>query len=294
MGFRGSTINPDRFHPSQIKFYAILLPVCVFMILPIVYILNQAFKPLDELFLFPPRILVQKPTMENFRMLLRTGGSTGVPMSRYLFNSVIITFVTVMLNLFFSVSAGYALSKRKFRAKNLLFRINQMALMFVPVAVAIPRYLVLVNLNITNTIWAHILPMLALPVSLFLVKQFIDQVPDSLLEAARIDGAGDYMILFRIIMPLVRPALATVAILTFQQVWNSVEASNFYVADETLKTFVFYLTTLTQGAGSGAAMSIVGAGMAAAAGLIIFLPNLLIFVFMQSRVMNTMSHSGIK
>jgi multiple sugar transport system permease protein len=295
MGFRGSTINPDRFHPSQIKFYAILIPISVFMILPIVYIFNQAFKPLDELFLFPPRILVQKPTTENFRMLFRTGGSTGVPMSRYLLNSVVIAFVTVGLNLFFSVSAGYALSKRHFRIRNALFRINQLALMFVPIAVLIPRYLVLVNMNVTNTIWAHILPMLALPVSLFLVKQFIDQVPDSLLEAARIDGAGDYTILFRIIIPLVRPALATVAILTFQQVWNNVEANNYYVADETLKTFVFYLTSLTQrNQGAGGGMTIVGAGMAAAAGLIIFLPNLLIFVLMQSRVMNTMSHSGIK
>ncbi len=288
MSFRGSTINPDRFHPSQIKFYAVLLPISIFMILPIVYIFNQAFKPLDELFLFPPRIFVQKPTLENFRMLFRTGGSTGVPMSRYLLNSVIITVVTVGLNLFFSVSAGYALSKRRFRLKNTLFRINQMALMFVPVAVVIPRYLVLVNIGVTNTIWAHILPLLALPVSLFLVKQFIDQVPDSLLEAARIDGAGDYQILFKVIVPLVRPALATVAILTFQQVWNNIEASNYFVADETLKTFVFYLTTLQQ------QNQIAGMGMAAAAGLVIFLPNLLIFVLMQSRVMNTMSHSGIK
>lgn len=288
MAFRGSTVNPDRFHTSQIKFYAILLPVCVFMILPIVYIVNQAFKPLDELFLFPPRLFAQRPTFDSFRLLLQTGGSTGVPLSRYLFNSIGITVLTVFLNLFISVSAGYALSKRNFKIKAALFKVNQLALMFVAVAVSIPRYLVLVNLNITNTFWAHILPMLAMPVSLFLVKQFIDQIPDSLLEAARMDGAGDYRILFGIIIPLIRPALATVAILTFQAVWNNVEASNYYINDETLKTFAFYLTTLTQ------QNAIAGAGMSAAAGLILFLPNLLIFVLMQSRVMNTMSHSGIK
>jgi ABC-type glycerol-3-phosphate transport system permease component len=288
MGYRGSIINPDRFSTSQLKFYLILIPVSIFMILPIVFIINQAFKPLDELFLFPPRIFVQRPTLENFLMLLRTGGNTGVPMSRYLFNSIVITLLTVVLNLFFSVSAAYALSKRHFRIKDQLFKINQMALMFVPVAVAVPRYLVLVQMGVTNTIWAHILPMLAMPVSLFLIKQFMDQVPDSLLEVARIDGAGDYQILFKIVIPLIRPALATVAILTFQAVWNNPEASIYYVSDETLKTFVFYLSTLTQ------ANAIAGVGMAAAAGLILFLPNLLIFIFMQSMVMNTMSQSGIK
>lgn len=288
MQFRGATINPDRFHPSQIKFYLILIPISVFMILPIIYIFNQAFKPLDELFLFPPRILVRRPTLENFRQLLRVGGASGVPMNRYLINSIVVTLTAVLLNLFITLCAGYALSKRGFRLRKVLFRINQTALMFVATAVAVPRYLVLVNLGITNTMWAHILPMLAMPVSLFLVKQFIDQVPDSLLEASRIDGAGDYRILFRIVVPLIRPALATAAILTFQAVWNGVEASNYYVSDETLRTFVYYLTALTQ------QNQIAGAGLAAAAGLIIFLPNLLIFIIMQSRVMNTMSHSGIK
>jgi ABC-type glycerol-3-phosphate transport system permease component len=294
MSFRGTVINPDRFHHSQIKFYLVLIPVAIFMILPIVYIVNQAFKPLDELFLFPPRLFVQKPTMENFQMLMRTGSGTSVPMSRYLFNSIFITAVTVFLNLAFSVSAGYALSKRKFKSRSMLFKINQFALMFVPVAVVIPRYLVLVNLNVINTYWAHILPMLAMPVSLFLVKQFIDQVPDSLIEAARIDGAGDFSILYRVVVPLIKPALATVAILTFQAMWNNIEASNYWVSDETLKTFVFYLSTLTQQQQGTASATIAGVGMAAAAGLILFIPNLIIFVFMQSRVMNTMSHSGMK
>jgi len=294
MSFRGSIINPDRFDKSQIKFYAVLIPVSVFMILPILFIINQAFKPLDELFLFPPRIFVRKPTMENFRLLFQTGGATGVPMSRYLFNSIFITAVTMLLNMFISVTAGYALSKRKFKAKGVLFKINQMALMFVPIAVAIPRYLVLVNINVINTYWAHILPMAAMPVALFLVKQFIDQVPDSLLEAARLDGAGDFMIIRKVIIPLIKPALATVAILTFQAIWNNVEASNYWVSDETLKTFVFFLSTLTQQAQGTASATIAGAGMSAAAGLILFLPNLLIFVTMQAQVMNTMSHSGIK
>lgn len=294
--YQGNRINPSRFHRSQVKFYVILIPLCLFMILPIIYIVNQAFKPLDELFQFPPRFFVQQPTMRNFRDLMETAASTGVPMSRYLFNSLVVTILSLILNLLFVVMSAYALSKKKFKAKEALLNINQVALMFVGTAVAIPRYLVIVGLQIDNSIWAHILPYLAMPVGLFLVKQFVDQVPDSLIEAARIDGANDWLIVRRIIIPLVKPALATAAILTFQSVWNSTEASNLYVVDETLKTFPFYLNSLTAAGFSTATgvASIAGAGVAAAASLLTFLPNLIIFIFMQRNVMNTMAHSGIK
>lgn len=167
--------------------------------------------------------------------------------------------------------------------------------MFVPISVMIPRYLVVVNLGIDNTIFSHIIPMLATPVGLFLVKQFIDQIPDSILEAAKLDGAKDFYIIRRIIIPLVRPALATVAILTFQAVWNATESSNFYVTDETIKTFAFYMNSLTASNFSTATgtVTIAGAGMAAASSLIMFLPNLIIFIAMQSKVMSTMVHSEL-
>lgn len=296
MAYQGTKINPSRFSFSQLKFYIILVPLSLVMLLPIVYIINQAFKPLDELFAFPPRFFVRNPTLKNFKELFRTASSTGVPMSRYLLNSIFVTLGTMVLTLLIVVTGGYALSKKKFRAKNTLLEINQMALMFVPVSVMIPRYLVVVNLGLDNTFLAHIVPMLATPVGLFLVKQFIDQIPDSILEAARLDGARDFYIIRRIIIPLVRPALATVAILTFQAVWNSAESSNFYVTDETIKTFAFYLNSLTASnfSTTTGAVSIAGAGVAAASGLIMFLPNLIIFIAMQSKVMSTMVHSGIK
>lgn len=289
--FHGTKINPKRFSVSQLKYYAILVPVALFMILPVIYVVNQAFKPLDELFMFPPRFFVEKPSLENFQDLWRTASTTGVPMSRYLFNSVVITALTMAITIVITASSAYVLSKKKFKAKKLLLGINQTALMFVPIAVIIPRYLIIVNTGIANSIWAHILPLIAMPVGLFLVKQFIDQVPDSLIEAARIDGAGEMTILLRVIMPLIKPALATVAILTFQIVWNYVEASNLYVTDETLKTFAFYLNTL---AAPTSGNTIAGIGMAAAASLILFIPNIIIFIIMQSNVMDTMGHSGIK
>jgi ABC-type glycerol-3-phosphate transport system permease component len=211
-------------------------------------------------------------------------------MMRYLVNSVIITVIAIGLTLIITTATGYALSKKEFKAKKLLFSVNQTALMFVAIAVAIPRYLIIDTVGLNDTFLVHIIPYLAMPVGLFLVKQFIDQVPNELIEAAKLDGANDWYILKEIIIPLIKPALATVAILTFQMIWNSTESSNLYIITETKKTFSFYLTTLT----ANQAVSIAGAGMAAAAGLIMFLPNLIIFVIMQSRVMDTMSHSGIK
>ena len=135
---------------------------------------------------------------------------------------------------------------------------------------------------------SNILPIVAMPVGLFLIKQFIDQIPDSLIEAARIDGAGEFTILFRVIIPMVKPALATVAILSFQSAWGATEASVYFINDEALKTFAYYIMTFTS------ASSAATQGISAASALIMFVPNLVIFIIMQSQVMNTMAHSGIK
>jgi ABC-type glycerol-3-phosphate transport system permease component len=172
--------------------------------------------------------------------------------------------------------------------------INQAALMFVPVAVMIPRYLTVNLLGLTNTYFAHILPLIPLPVALFLVKQFIDQVPDSLIEAAYIDGASDFKVYLKIIIPMIKPAIATAAILVFQQVWANLETSNFYVNDEGLKTLGFYMNTLATQTDISSGVNIAGQGMAAAASLIMFIPNLVLFIILQNSIMNTMAHSGIK
>jgi len=286
--FQGMKINPKKFHVSQLKFYAVIIPVALFMTLPIIYILNQAFKPLDEIFRFPPTFIARRPTMQNFRMIMNLTSGTGIPLSVFLVNTIVVTVVTAGLSILITAMSAYAFSKKKFRAKEWLFRLNQAALMFVPAAVGIPRYLIIVNVGLNNNFLVHILPLLAMPVALFLVKQFVDQVPDSLIESARLDGAGEITVMFRIVFPLIKPALATVGILCFQTVWGATEASNLYLVDDTLKSFAFYLTNLANL--NTPAM----AGVQAAASLILFLPNLIIFIAMQSRVMNTMSHSGIK
>ena len=291
-GIRNSRINPQGFHTSQIKFYLILLPLVMVMLLPIVFIFSHAFKPLDELFAYPPRFFVINPTGKNFTDLFSRFSKSGIPVSRYLFNSVVITVVTVLASIVVSTTAAYALSKKRFKLKNVLFTINTLALMFVPIAVTIPRFLIIERLQLIDSFWVHILPGLALPVGLFLLKQFMDGIPNEVIEAAQIDGASDVAIYWQIILPMIRPAIATIAILTFQATWNNADISTLYINSESLKTFAFYLTTLTTT--TAGANSVAGQGMAAAATLIMFLPNLIIFILLQSQVMNTMSHSGLK
>jgi ABC-type glycerol-3-phosphate transport system permease component len=285
----GTRMNPKHFHISQWRFLIILIPVAIFMGLPIVYIFNHAFKPLVELFEWPPRFFVQNPTFDNFSDLFAVTSSTGIPMSRYLFNSLIITSLTVFASIVIGSLAGFALSKLEFRFKASILWINNIAIMFVGAAVSIPRYLVIEQLGLIDSFWVHIIPGLAIPVGLFLIKQFIDQIPRDLIEASRVDGANNLQIYWYVILPLIKPAIATIAIVAFQGVWNNTEVSNLFINDESLKTFAFYMTTLTT---TGNAVA--GQGMAAAASLIMFIPNLVIFIILQKNVMNTMIHSGIK
>jgi ABC-type glycerol-3-phosphate transport system permease component len=287
--FLGTKINPSRFHRSQIKYLLILTPLVMFMALPLIYIFNVAFKPLEELFFYPPRFFVQRFTLNNFVRLFSVTGASGIPMSRYLFNSIIVTILVLFFSVLISTMAGYALSKLNFKGKRLMNEINTVALMFVGIAVMIPRYLIVEKLGLIDNFFVHVLPYLAVPVGLFLVKQFIDQIPDELLDAARIDGANEIQIYLKIILPLIRPAIATIVILSFQSVWNSADTSTVYINNDNLKTFAFYMNILTAGTNG-----VAGQGMAAAASLIMFVPNFVIFLVMQSKVMDTMAHSGIK
>jgi ABC-type glycerol-3-phosphate transport system permease component len=287
--FQALRTNPDKFSLSQLPYLLFVLPFAIVMILPLAYIFNHAFKPFDELIEYPPRFFVARPTFDNFIELFRASSTTGIPVSRYLFNSIVITILVVFLSIFLSSITGYALSKMKFHINKVLSEINTIAMMFVGTAVIIPRYIITESFGLVDTFWVHIIPVIAVPIGLFLIKQFIDQIPNELIEAAKIDGANHFMIYLKIILPLIKPALATIAILSFQAVWNNADISATYINTDSLKTFAYYMSTL-----SSSSNQVVGIGMSAAASLIMFLPNLIIFIFLQSKVMNTMAHSGIK
>lgn len=287
--FRAIKVNPAHFNTSQIPFLLMVLPIAAFMLLPLIYIFNHAFKPFDELIEYPPRFFVRRPTFDNLIELFDTATTTGIPVSRYLFNSVIITLSVVILSIFLSTLTGYALSKMKFHINKYISSINTIAMMFVGTAVVIPRYIIVENLGLIDNFFVHIIPMIAIPVGLFLVKQFIDQIPNELIEAAKMDGASHFKIYLTIILPLIKPAIATIAILSFQAVWNNADISATYINSDSLKTFAYYMATL-----SSSSNTVAGAGMSAVATLIMFIPNLVIFIFLQSKVMSTMVHSGIK
>jgi ABC-type glycerol-3-phosphate transport system permease component len=289
--YRGHRTNPDKFEKSQIKIYLMILPMVLLCGLPIIFIIFHAFKPMEELFAFPPKFITTHPTLDNFRKLAKASRSAGIPISKYVFNSLFITATVVFGSLVFSTMAAYALSKLRFKGRDVMMQINQIALMFVSVAVMIPRYLIVNKLGMIDTYWAEILPLIALPVGLFLIKQFVDQVPDSLIEAAYMDGAKEWQIYLKVIIPLIKPAIATAAILVFQQVWTNLETSNYYINDDSLKSLAFYMNTLTS---TTTTNTVAGQGVAAAASLIMFLPNLILFCILQKNVMNTMAHSGIK
>lgn len=285
---RTAGTDPAGYDRSQLKIYLYLVPMCLLMALPIVYIVVSAFKPVDELFAYPPRFYVVNPTLDNFRRLFELSADTTIPASRYLFNTIVITAVRMLLNVWISVCVGFVLSKKNFRGKNAMLQINNAAMMFVATAVAIPTYFVMVYTGLKNNFLANIIPALVVPTGVFLVKQFIDQLPDALIEAATIDGASDYLIVRRIVYPLVKPALATVMLISFQSAWLEAGASEMYLDNETLKTFAYYIGTLSGGG------SVSTQGVAAAGALIMFVPNIVLFIILQSGVMNAMAHSGIK
>ena len=285
----GTMINPPHFNKSQIKFILIVLPLAIIMLLPIIYIFAHALKPLSELYEYPPKFFVRRPTLDNFVTLFKYTSQAGVPLSRYLFNSVIQAVVVIFLTLFTGSLAAYSFSFLNYRLKKILLSMNQIAIMFVAVAVAVARYLVMSRLHLINNYMSLVIPLIAMPVGVFLMKQFMDQIPRELVDAAKIDGANKFQIYSRIIIPLIKPALCTVAILSFQAAWNNTEASNLYVNDESLKTLAYYFSTISLGSSSIAAQ-----GMVAAASLLMFIPNLIFFLVVQNQVMNTMAHSGMK
>lgn len=256
-----------------------------FMALPLIYTVNNAFKPLDELFLFPPRFFVRNPTIDNFIDLFGLMSDSWVPFSRYIFNTLFITTAGTVGHIIFSAAAAYPLAKHDFPGKNVLFQIVVLALMFSPHVTAIPNYLTLSKLGWVDTHWAIIVPAFAYSLGLYLMKQFMEQIPDSLLEAARIDGASEYRIFWTIVMPLVKPAWLTLLILQFQQLWGN--SGGYFIYSEELKTLHYAMGQIVQG-------GIARAGAGAAVALLLMSVPILIFLFSQSSIIQTMSASGMK
>lgn len=281
------TVRLSRSKAGDIGVFIFLLLICAFMILPMLYSVIQAFKPLDELFLYPPRFFVRNPTTQNFSDVFYLTESLEVPFLRYVFNSVFITVAGTAIYIILASAAGYALGKGTFKGKSALSALVVWALLFRPEVTAIPQYVIVSKLGMVNTYWALILPALASTMGVFLIRQFVVvAIPDATLEAARIDGASEYRIFFKIVMPGIKPALMTAIIFTFQSLWNSASGTQF-IFSEKLKGLPNVLSTIVAG-------GIARAGAASAVSVILMIPPIIVFLISQSSVMETMTHSGLK
>ncbi len=277
--------KPNRSIAGDIALYIFLLLVALIMVFPIVYAVNAALKPLDELFMFPPKIFARNPTMDNFADLFVTMGKSWVTFSRYLFNTVFITFVGTAGHLIIASMAAFVLAKYDFPGGPLFFKLATTAMMFTGYVTAIPNYMIINKLGWVDTYWAIIIPAFASPMGLFLMKQFMEGLPTSLIEAAKIDGANEWKVFFEIVMPNVKPAWMTLIIFSVQGLWNN-RASTFIYSEER-KTLVFALQQIQLG-------GIARTGQSAAVLVVVMVVPILIFVFSESQILETMASSGLK
>ena len=267
----------------------VLLIFALFMAIPIFLMIANSFKPQDELFVFPPTLIPRSPTLKNFRDMFTVMSSSDVPFLRYVFNSIFITGLGAAGHIILSSMCAFPLAKKKFPGKNVIFNTVVLALMFNATVTNIPNYLVMTGLDWIDTYYALIVPAFGMPLGLYLMKQFMEQIPDSLLEAARIDGASQWKIFWRIVMPNVRSAWMTLLLLSVQNLWG-IASSNFIYKEE-LKTLPYALGQIQ---GTGTAINISRAGIGAAVQVFMMIIPVLIFVFSQSNIIETMSSSGLK
>ncbi len=277
--------RPNRSVGGDVFIIIFLIIFGVFMGFPLVYAINSAFKPLDEIFVYPPRLFVRNPTTDNFQDLMVILGQSWVPFTRYLFNTVFLTVVGTVGHIIISSMGAFVLAKYEFPGGKKFFNIVTTALMFNMYVTAIPNYLIMSRLGWIDSLWAIIIPAFAAPMGLFLMKQYMEGIPDALIEAATIDGAGLWKIFIRIVMPTVKPAWLTLMILSIQSLWNNNAAT--FIFSEELKTLPY---AMQQIAGGGIAR----AGVGAAVALVMMIIPITAFITVQSNVMETMASSGIK
>jgi ABC-type glycerol-3-phosphate transport system permease component len=275
----------NRSYGGDAFIYSLLTIFGLFFAFPLVFNINHAFKPMNELFLYPPNIFVRNPTLNNFQDLFIMMSKSWVTFSRYIFNTVFITVAGTAGLIIVASMGAFVVSKYKFPGSKIFFQGVIITLMFSGYVTQIPNYLVMAKLGWVDTYLSVIVPAFAMPMGFFLLKQFIDTIPDTLLEAATVDGAKEFRIFIYIILPMIKPAWLTVMIFSVQNLWNA-RASNF-IYSEQIKTLPFALSQI-------AAAGVARQGIAAAVTLFLMIVPLVMFIFTQSNILQTMASSGIK
>ena len=257
------------------------------MCIPVVYIVANAFKPINELFLWPPPLFPRKPTLDNFVTMFQLIQSSQLPASRYFFNSFFVAAMGTFLYILIASLCAYPLAKHDFKLKGAYSTLLVWVLLFRSEVIAIPQYMIISGLKLTDTYLALILPTLSGTMGVFMMLQFMNNIPKALIEAAKIDGAGEYCIYWKIIMPQVKPAWLTLLLFTFQGIWNTNSIGVSYVYSENMKMVPALLSQITS-----AGFARAGAGATVA--LLLLIVPVIIYLFCQSSIVETMSHAGIK
>ena len=269
---------------AGITFFLVLMGA--FMFLPMVYVLSQSLKPLDELWMYPPRFIVMNPTFGNYRDLFTLMNDSWVPFSRYIFNTILTSVAGTFGHLFIASMAAYALAKIKFPGGKAMFKTIQTSLMFHATVTSITSFILMSAFKMVDTYWAIIIPSWGYTLGLYLMKQFMDSsVPDTVLESARLDGASEIRTYWTIAMPMVKPAWLTLIIYSFQSLWNA--GASIYIYSEQLKSFNYAIGQITAG-------GIKRQGASAAATVLMMAVPILVFVISQSNIIETMGSSGMK
>lgn len=271
---------------GDVTIFLFLLVGAAFMLLPLVYTIANALKPMEELWEFPPKFWVRRPTMQNFTDLMSVMQNSLVPLSKYLYNTLFITIVGTGGHLILASMCAYAFTKRTFRGRDLMFTLVVFSLMFNGTVTSIPNFMIVSWLNLLDTQWALIIPAFGYSLGLYLMKQFMEQIPDVLLEAAEIDGAGEWRKFWNIVMPNVRSAWLTLIVFSVQGLWN-ISSTNFIYSEELKPLGVAFQQAVASGA-------ISRAGVGAAVAVVMMLLPIAVFVITQSRIIETMTASGIK
>ncbi|MCR5352704.1 MAG: carbohydrate ABC transporter permease [Clostridiales bacterium] len=286
MKFKIKRRSFNRSVGGDIGINILLLVFGLFMFLPMVYAISQSLKPLDELWIFPPRFLVRNPSFANFKELFRLMSESWVPFSRYIFNTAFVAAAGTFGHLFFASLAAYAMTKIKFPGRQGMFKLVYYSLMFNSTVSALSNFIIMSIFGWIDTYWSLIIPAFGSTLGFYLMRQFMEStVPDSVLESARLDGAKELLIYWRIVMPMVKPAWLTLIVYSFQGLWNS--GTSIYIYSEELKTFNYAIQQILAG-------GIVRSGAAAAATVIMMLVPVTVFIITQSNIIETMASSGMK
>ena len=283
--FSNRTKKVNRSKSGNVMIFLFIGVIAAYSIIPLFLLISNSLKPISELYIYPPKWVPMNPTFDNYKVLFSLMSSTWIPFSRYIFNTFFVTIVTTALHIVVASLAAYPLAKHTFRGKKIINTLIMYSLMFVPAVTDVVNYMTISSFGMINTYAAMILPNVYYTLGLFLLRNYMTTIPTTLVEAAKIDGCSEMRVLWRIIMPMAKPAWLTLIILMIQNMWG--QANNIYVYAEKYKTLPAALSQITTG-------GLVRIGAGQAVGVIMLIVAATVFIINQKRMVETMASSGIK